>query len=96
MVNITDKTKYLFANCKFRRSKHENYSFSTEQLHDDAERFETGIDHGVEENENDDSSRLFSKNSTNFSGLTTFNRTRWSCILKTSRSHLDNFGGLLS
>lgn len=69
---------------------HENKSrFYTENLFEDADRFELGMS---DANDNDDSSNPFSTQSTNFSGLISFNITRWSCVLKTSRSHLANFG----
>lgn len=66
-----------------------NIYSSTEQLFDATDRFELGIS---EADENGNSIDTFLNLSTNFSGLISFNRIRWGCLLKTGRSHLDNFG----
>lgn len=65
----------------------------TEQLFDATDRFELGISDTVD---NGDSIDAFLNQSNNFSGLISFNRIRWGCLLKTARSHLDNFGNFFS
>lgn len=80
------KSKNIKCRCLCEKK---NNSFA-EQLFEAADRFELGVDDG----ENSTNTLLNSSN--DFSGLKSFNRTRWGCILKTGRSHLDNFGELFS
>lgn len=67
----------------------------TEKLSEDAERYELGMSDADDESDENDiigCANILVNHSSNFAGLTTFNQTRWCCLLKTSRSHLDNFG----
>lgn len=63
-----------------------------EKLSEEAERYELGMSDDDNENDTNDFTNILENGSSNLSGLTSFNRTRWCCFLKTSRSHLDNFG----
>lgn len=71
----------------------------TEELNEAAEQFELGLGlSGIDDDDIEDNTGatdILLGQPRNFTGLTSFNRTRWNCLLKMCRSHLDNFGKLI-